>query len=284
MIPEEVRTWLIDNNFGEVRSTQSISGGCINNGITLRSESGEAFFLKTNYNNPDDMFRREEEGLLALRVDDGPIVPEPFLSGDHFLLLEFLSPAPRIENYWSEFGKRLAALHRHTNPLFGFQHDNYIGSTFQPNPWTIDGVEFFNKHRLRYQAHLAMRKGLLDQSDVKRVETIASRLRDLVPEQPASLLHGDLWSGNAISDADGAPAIIDPAAHFGWAEAELAMTALFGAFPKIFYDSYQEINPLDPGFESRYPIYNLYHLLNHLNIFGGGYLGQVKVILRKYAR
>jgi fructosamine-3-kinase len=111
---------------------------------------------------------------------------------------------------------------------------------------------------------------------------LAARLPQLVPQQPASLLHGDLWSGNAISDRHGAPAIIDPAVYYGWAEAELAMTALFGAFAESFYQAYQEMRPLESGWRERFDIYNLYHLLNHLNLFGESYLGEVRAILRRY--
>jgi fructosamine-3-kinase len=114
------------------------------------------------------------------------------------------------------------------------------------------------------------------------VENLTAQLKDLIPVEPASLLHGDLWSGNAITNSQGGPAIIDPAAHYGWAEAELAMTTLFGAFPNAFYQAYEEVRPLEPGYYARFPLYNLYHLLNHLNIFGRGYLGQVQAILRRF--
>jgi len=174
-------------------------------------------------------------------------------------------------------------LHQHTQARFGFEHDNYIGSTRQPNPWMENGYQFFAEQRLVFQAHLAYQKGLFSPGDLKSVEKIAAQLPDLIPLQPPSLLHGDLWSGNAITDDQGAPAIIDPAAHYGWAEAELAMTVLFGSFPSVFYQAYEEVRPLEAGYFSRFQIYNLYHLINHLNIFGRGYLGQVHAILRKYA-
>jgi fructosamine-3-kinase len=174
-------------------------------------------------------------------------------------------------------------MHSHTNTRFGFEHNNYIGSTEQPNPWTDDGHKFFAEHRLLFQARMALSRGLLGKSDLNEVESIVNKLPDLIPVQPASLLHGDLWSGNAMSDSTGAPAIIDPAAHYGLAESELAMTTLFGSFPAIFYRAYEEVRPLEPGYQARFSIYNLYHLLNHLNIFGRGYLGQVQAILRRYA-
>ncbi len=282
-IPPDVTNWLMANRFGQVQSVESVSGGCINNGTRLVLDRGETLFLKTNPTAPKDMFAREAEGLQALCVPGAPRVPRPLLNGTDFLLLEDLHPASHRSDYWQEFGLRLATLHNQVNKLFGFTNDNYLGSTHQPNPWTLDGFEFFAEHRLGFQARLAFSKGYLAFHDVKRVEKLASRLTDLIPVQPASLLHGDLWSGNAISDAGGMPAIIDPAVYYGWAEAELAMTALFGAFPSIFYQSYQEVHPLETGFRERFPIYNLYHLINHLNLFGSGYAAQVHAILDRFA-
>jgi fructosamine-3-kinase len=283
MPPKQVSDWIHQQGFGEVVSIRPVGGGCINNGARLVTAAGRTLFLKTNPDTPVDMFAREAEGLQALGVPDGPRVPRPLLHGAEFLLLEDLSPAPRRQDYWPDFGRRLAALHNHTGPRFGFEHDNYIGSTPQPNPWTDDGFTFFAEHRLTFQARLARQRGLLSKDEVSRVERLCARLPELVPAQPASLLHGDLWSGNAMTDESGAPAIIDPAVHYGWAEAELSMTALFGAFPDAFYDAYQEVRPLASGYYQRFPLYNLYHLLNHLNLFGSGYWGQVMAILKRHA-
>jgi protein-ribulosamine 3-kinase len=288
MVNESVLEWLAREGFGELRSTQPVSGGCINNGARLQTKSGKSFFLKTNRQAPPDMFAREAEGLTALgSVGEGskqsPRVPKVFLYGQHFLLLEDLNPAQRKPDYWPVFGRQLAVLHNCTNPQFGFDHDNYIGSTPQPNTWQEQGALFFAEYRLGFQARLAQRQGLLGPADVRRVQSLAERLPDLVPVQPASLIHGDLWGGNAISDENGGPAIIDPAAHYGWAEAELAMTTLFGSFPEAFYQAYQEVRPLEPGYRARFPVYNLYHLLNHLNLFGSGYLAQIRMILRRFA-
>ncbi|MEA2007604.1 MAG: fructosamine kinase family protein [Chloroflexota bacterium] len=281
-IPERVQTWLEKNGYGAVVSSQAASGGCINNGVVLATTTGDTVFLKTNRHAPPSMFAREWEGLAALRVEGGPTVPRALLQGDAFLLLEDLSPAPRCAGYWATFGRQLATLHTYTNHQFGFSHDNYIGSTPQPNPWTEDGYLFFAEQRLEFQAHLARERGLLSLADAKKVKNIAHRLEDLIPDQPASLIHGDLWSGNAITDAQGAPAIIDPAAHYGWPEAELAMTSLFGTFPREFYYAYQEIRFLEPEYRDRFPLYNLYHLLNHLNLFGTGYLRQVRSVIGQF--
>jgi fructosamine-3-kinase len=282
MIPEAIVIWLQENGFGEMVNAQAVGGGCINQSTRLKTTSGDHFFLKTNRSTPADMFEREAQGLTALAAGAGPRTPEVFCSGSDFILLEDLEPAPRRADYWLQFGRELAALHQHTRSEFGFDHQNYIGSTVQPNEWHPDGYVFFAEKRLLFQAGLASRRGLLGRSDEKQVEILAARLPQLVPQQPASLIHGDLWSGNAICDRHGAPAIIDPAVYYGWAEAELAMTALFGAFPETFYRSYGEARSLEKGWRERFDIYNLYHLLNHLNLFGGGYLGDVRAVLRRY--
>jgi protein-ribulosamine 3-kinase len=147
-----------------------------------------------------------------------------------------------------------------------------------------DGYQFFGEQRLLFQARLANRRGLLGKEQMEQVERLAAHLSQLIPSQPASLIHGDLWGGNAITNQRGEPVLIDPATHYGWAEAELAMTALFGSFPDVFYKAYQEVRTLDADFQGRFPIYNLYHLLNHLNLFGSSYLGQVLQILRRFSR
>jgi protein-ribulosamine 3-kinase len=282
MIPEEVKCWLLEQGFGEVTTNRGVGGGCISNGAILITSTEASFFLKTNPSAPHDMFEREAEGLASLNKDDAPLVPAAFLVGKNFLLLENLSPAPVKPNYWELFGRQLAVLHKYTGSQFGFEHDNYIGSTPQPNGWLESGYDFFAERRLNFQARLAHQRGLFSKQVLVQVERLSARLKDFVPVQPASLIHGDLWSGNVISDAQGNPVIIDPAAHYGWAEAELAMTTLFGSFPESFYRAYQEINPLVPGYRKRFYLYNLYHLINHLNLFGRSYLDQVQGVLRQY--
>ncbi len=280
--PKPVVDWLSRNDFGQVVEGQSVGGGCINHASRIRASTGMTFFLKTNHSAPADMFSGEAGGLTALQAPGGAHIPTPYLHGSDFLLMEDLSPAARRPDYWPVFGRQLALLHNQTQARFGFFHDNYIGSTPQPNHWTEDGYSFFLEQRLMFQARMAHQSGLLPFDEVDQVERLARRLPDLIPVQPASLIHGDLWSGNAITDAGGWPALIDPAVHYGWAEAELAMTALFGSFPDTFYRAYQEIRPLEKNFRHRFPIYNLYHLLNHLNLFGLSYKSAVNAILKEF--
>lgn len=283
MIPEKVRDWLAEQGHGQITGWRGVGGGCINNGMRLTTTSGHSFFLKTNRSAPPDMFAQEAAGLLALDVPDGPRVPRPFLHGPDFFLMEDLTPARPAKDYWQKFGRQMAALHNHTSPKFGSDEDNYIGRTPQPNDWMEDGYQFFARRRLNFQAEMAAKNGLLEFQEVAKISAIASRLRELVPEQPASILHGDLWSGNSMTDAKGQPAIIDPAAYYGWAEADLAMMTLFGSPGAGFWDAYNEVRPLEPGWRERFSLYNLYHLLNHLNLFGRGYYAQVMSTAQQFA-
>lgn len=283
VIPEIVVSWLIENDYGIVIAANTVGGGCINHCSRLETIQGETFFLKTNQNSPDDMFSCEAQALIHLSGKGGPRVPKPYLWGRTFLLLEDLKPAPRQINYWKYFGQKLAALHTNTADMFGFEHDNYIGSNPQRNSWIDDGHKFFADQRLLFQAQIAYDHKLLDKGEIRLLEGMIKRLPELVPRQPASLIHGDLWSGNVITGSNGEPAMIDPAVYYGWAEAELAMTALFGGFSQEFYNSYNSTRPLVPGWRNRLEIYNLYHLMNHLNLFGWGYRSQVVNIINKYS-
>jgi fructosamine-3-kinase len=282
-IPIAVAEWLSEQKLGQAVRLDQVGGGCINNGASLVTETGKRFFLKTNHSCPVDMFAREAEGLRALaEAEGGPRVPEVYLHGPGFLLIEDLAPEPRARNYWEDFGCQMAALHNCTAEKFGFNADNYIGVTPQPNPWTTDGYEFYTRHRFAYQAEIASQRGLLAPQELAQVTELAFRLPELVPTQPASLLHGDLWSGNQISDGHGNPAIIDPAVYYGWAEADLAMMVLFGSPGGGFWEAYNEVRPLESGYRERFGLYNLYHLLNHLNLFGRSYHGQVVSTLRRF--
>jgi fructosamine-3-kinase len=282
-LPPAVVDWCRQEGHGAVTRQESVGGGCINNGSRLFTTGGATFFLKTNAQAPQGMFAAEAHGLEILRGAAGPRVPQALLWGDDFLLVEDLPPESPAMDFWPALGRRLAQWHDHTSPRFGFDQDNFIGSTPQSNPWTEDGHAFFAEHRLLYQARLAREKGLLTHRDQLRVESIARRLVDLVPQQPASLIHGDLWSGNVIAGPAGEACLIDPAAHYAWAEAELGMTELFGGFDPSFYESYVETRAPAPAWRERLPLYNLYHLLNHVNLFGGGYLAAVRRTLDRFA-
>jgi fructosamine-3-kinase len=282
-VHSDVIRWIAENHLGSITSLEAANGGCIHQVLRVQTSSGKRFFLKQRPGRNADVFQREAEGLEALRVPGGPAIPDVYLAGEKYLLLSDLQPAPRCKDFWLIYSRQLAEIHLQTNPRFGFGSDNYIGSNPQKNPWMDDGWEFFREARLEKQIKWARDLSRLDNEDLKKLKKLMGRLPDLIPEQPASLIHGDLWSGNLITNQDGFPALIDPAVYYGWAEADLAMAELFGHYPDKFYSAYTEIHPLEDGYRSRFPLYNIYHLLNHLNIFGGGYLPQIHSLLDRFA-
>jgi fructosamine-3-kinase len=253
-----------------ITSEERVAGGCIHDCYRV-SIAGAARFLKTNSAEHQDAFAAEADGLAALRAA-GMRAPEPISHGvagaRAYLVLEHLDLGGRKD--FAALGRMLATAHRIPGPRFGWHRNNYIGATPQQNGWSDDWSEFWTERRIRPQLELARRNGFrLDFPET-------SVLKGHEP-QPA-LLHGDLWSGNAGFTAAG-PVVFDPAVYYGDREADLAMTELFGGFPREFYEAYDKAWPLDEAYERRKPIYNLYHLLNHLNLFGAGYLGQVKSTL-----
>jgi protein-ribulosamine 3-kinase len=236
------------------------------------SIGGAQRFLKTGPGRYAEVLAAEAEGLAALR-GAGARAPEAFACGrvgaTAYLLLEHLEL--HTAGDFAALGRMLAKLHRTTGPRFGWERDNFIGPTPQANGWCEDWQEFFVERRLRPQLELARANGF-------SVEMPS--LSSLEGHKPRpSMLHGDLWSGNA-GFHEGEPVIFDPAAYYGDREADLAMTELFGGFPPAFYSSYEQAFPVEKGYSSRKNLYNLYHLLNHLNIFGGSYLEQVNATLR----
>jgi fructosamine-3-kinase len=271
-----------------------IGGGCIADARVATFEDGTRVFVKCAAGAPE-MFRREAEGLRALAAAKAIRVPQVLAVDEQALVLEMIRQAPKKRGFAEAFGQNFAMLHRHRGKACGFPHDNFIGSTRQLNqpldgPWdqaADDGStwpEFFMERRLRFQVRLAASGGhgnelehLLDRAEARIIELLSAAI-----EVPA-ILHGDLWSGNFIVDDRGEACLIDPAVYYGHREADLAMTRLFGGFEPAFYNAYAEAWPLAPGHEDRLPIYQLYHILNHLNLFGGGYFGQSKRILQHYA-
>ena len=271
-----------------------IGGGCIADARVATFEDSSKVFVKCAAS-PPEMFIREAEGLRALAAAAAIRVPEVLAVNEHSLVLEMIRQAPKKRGFAEAFGQGFAMLHRHRGKACGFPHDNFIGSTRQLNqpldgPWdqaADDGSrwpEFFMERRLRFQVRLAASGGhghelehLLDRAEAPIIELLSAVI------EPAALLHGDLWSGNFIVDECGEACLIDPAVYYGHREADLAMARLFGGFEPAFYCAYAEAWPLMPGHEDRLPIYQLYHVLNHLNLFGSGYFSQSKQILQKYA-
>jgi fructosamine-3-kinase len=187
-------------------------------------------------------------------------------------------------HFWSAFGQGVVALHEHTGDAFGFEQDNFIGRLPQHNDTERTWPRFFRSQRLAPQVRMARERGAWQSEWDTPLETLYRRLPDLLPKQPPpSIVHGDLWSGNFMVTAVGEAALVDPAAYYGHREVDLAMTELFGGFDEAFYQSYRAAWPLEPGYEERRSIYNLYHLINHLNHFGGRYAGSVASTLQAFA-
>jgi len=276
--------------FGEdiqIKSYQKVSGGCINNGLKINSSIGN-YFLKWNEKKIKDLFLIEEKGLkLISELIEKPLsVPKVIgsghLRGKDYLLLEYIQKSQLNHSFWKEFGHGIAKLHLHSSNYFGLPYDNYIGSLPQNNSKHLNWVDFYIENRLEVQLGLAIYNGYVDQSFAKRFRYLYSQLPGLLSDEPPSLLHGDLWSGNFMVNQEGSPCLIDPAIYYGNREIEIAFTQLFGGFNTEFYSSYQEQYPFVPGWEERIPIYHLYPLLVHLNLFGESYLLDINRILRRY--
>ncbi len=273
-----------------IKSSRTVSGGDINEAYAVTISTGDMCFLKKNRGRERSFFEAEAVGLAALAKTGAVSVPEVYAvgtdGGSAFLLMSYINSGSRRNDYWEVFGRELAMMHRAetesdtAQPKYGFISDNYIGATPQLNDGRASFVEFFRDCRLSPQFERA--SGYFSQSEVRRINEFMDHLDRyyIEPENPA-LLHGDLWGGNVITGDDGRAWLIDPAVYVGHPEADLAMTELFGRFPEAFYKSYQEVNPLQPGYAERREYYNLYHLLNHLNLFGASYLSSVRRILSK---
>lgn len=262
---------------------QSVGGGCINSAYRI-SEGVRSYFVKLNTVDGLEMFEAEADGLHALRAPAALKVPEPvatgLAAGQAFIAMEDVSLGGSGSG--ARFGQELAALHRTTQSRFGWFRDNTIGSTPQYNDEADDWIAFWREQRLGAQLSMAAGKGhggQLQKLGEELMSAFPALFTDYTP-QP-SLLHGDLWSGNYAYTSDGEPVIFDPAVYFGDREADIAMTELFGGFGGDFYAAYDEAWPLDPGYSVRKSLYNLYHILNHLNLFGGGYGEQAVGIMRR---
>jgi fructosamine-3-kinase len=197
-------------------------------------------------------------------------------------VLSYIDSGKLSDNYWDLLGQSLAEIHSHTQSTFGLSFNNYIGSLPQNNQPIANGFAFFFEQRLLPQAGMAFYNELLSKSTYEALLRLRDRLPDLLPAERPALLHGDLWSGNVMITEDGTPALIDPAVYYGFREADLAHTRLFGGFDSRFYDAYNEAFPLEAGFDERVPIYNLYPLLVHVNLFGSGYVSGVERILKPF--
>ena len=242
-------------------------------------------FVKTS---DEDIFGPEVAGLESMRQTDAIRIANVIGVGkckQHALVLEAIESSAPSEDFFDRFARQLAAMHRHGSAdRFGFEHDNFLGATQQFNPWTESWCEFLSQSRIEFQLKLARDNGHGGSELQKLGERLLGRLDSLIggsAEQP-TLIHGDLWSGNWLCDRRGEPALIDPAVYYANRESEFGMTTLFGGLPPRFYAAYNEAWPMEDDWEDRVAIYRLYHLLNHLNLFGSSYLADCLTILRQF--
>ncbi|MBD2501995.1 fructosamine kinase family protein [Anabaena azotica] len=267
----------------QTQQKRSLSGGCINQGYAV-SDGTLTYFVKLNQASQVAMFEAETLGLEQMLATNTIRVPKPICWGvagnSGYIVLEWLEMGSGNSASWEEMGRRLAMMHKATSAQgYGWDMNNTIGSTPQINTWTADWIQFYAKHRLGYQFQLARRRG----GSFPQQDELLAALPEILADhqvQP-SLVHGDLWGGNAGCTVAGEPVIFDPATYFGDREVDIAMTELFGGFPAAFYQGYNQVFPLDAGYEKRKTLYNLYHILNHFNLFGGGYASQANRMIEK---
>ncbi len=285
-IPTQVSALCQSQGFGSIVACQLLKGGAISRTRRLITTSQQPLILKQSQQAPTDLYGREAEGLRTLTLPNCPRIPQVWLTGASFLLLEDLGALPPPEaNLWETFGRAVATLHTYTHPHFGFFHDNYLGLLPQWNGWREDGHAFFAENRiLRYLGEPLCEQTLSPQ-DRQSLESLCRRLPQLVPLQPASLLHGDLYSGNMQCGAQGEPALIDPAVYYGWAEAELSMVRQQGGVPASFFEAYCEVRPLESGWWERLELLYLREILSMIAHFGDQYgsLGALRTVLAKFA-
>ncbi len=269
-----------------IQSQQPVSGGDINQTFRLITNAG-SFFLKVNHSSMNDMFQKEFEGLYLLHQTNTIKIPQPFIHGSFedqiFLVTEFIQKGNPPNNFWQTFAHQLATLHQCSNNVFGLSTNNYIGSLHQQNNFCKTWSEFYATQRISPLAKLAFDQHKFSKEDIQLTEKLCKRFNDLLPEEKPSLLHGDLWSGNFMCDDKGEPVIYDPAVYYGNREMDVAMSLLFGGFDKSFYDEYNQVFPIQPGWKERMRLCQLYPLLVHLILFGGHYYYSVIEIIRAYA-
>lgn len=295
-LQKEIEEALGENLCRGVRivNSRAVGGGCINTCEVVKTDGGERYFVKSNAGVAEDFFTREAEGLLAIAATESLRVPKPIVAGGgpqgetakcaHFLIMEYLESARPCDDFDEKMGRGLAGMHRATAEQFGLDADNFIGTTEQPNLPHESWAEFFATRRLGHQLDVARRRGYATAELEKGIDLLTAKLPDLFGNRAPlpSLLHGDLWGGNFMIGPEGEPVLIDPAVYYGDREADLAMTELFGRFESVFYSAYEEAWSLDAGYEERRDIYNLYHLMNHMNLFGLSYMSGVMNIVRRY--
>ncbi|MDG1330824.1 MAG: fructosamine kinase family protein [Crocinitomicaceae bacterium] len=277
---------VLKNHFGSdftIDQGLPVHGGDNNQVYKLLTSEG-TFLIKINQSSSPELFEKEAKGLELLTKNAAFRIPtilavDSFLDGQ-FILLEYISSGEKTPGYWKEFGEQLASMHQNTHDYFGLDHNNYIGSLNQPNEFHKKWSSFYFHERILKQLELLDAKQQLS-FNPQQLNALNERIELLFSDQPSSLLHGDLWSGNCMSDERNKPVLIDPAVYYGHREMDLAMTLLFGGFDELFYEAYNQLFPLEKNWRDRLEMCQLYPLLVHANLFGGHYTNSCKNIILK---
>lgn len=269
-----------------ITGTRALGGGCINPAVALETNSKNYFLKYNSAQKHPGMFEAEVKGLALLRSTGALYIPSVIhcgeASGDAFILMELVEQGRPAATFWTDFGSSLARMHKITRSQFGLDHDNYIGSLQQSNREHSTWAEFFMNERIEPQLRLARDAGKINAPVIAHFDSLFIKLGEIFPAEPPALLHGDLWSGNYMRSPQGKACIYDPAVYFGHREMDIAMTKLFGGFTEDFYTGYNNELPLEKGWKQRIDICNLYSLLVHVNLFGGGYVNDVEAIVRRF--
>lgn len=262
---------------------EALRGGNISDVYKLVTDNGMCFLLKTSSGNNSEMYKAEAEGLIELNNSNSFRVPKVITFGTDYIVTEFIEKGKVRTTFNEEFADNLSNLHKFTSKAHGFKSNNFIGSNIQVNSSNHSWKEFFWGNRILFQIKMADKNNLLTKELITLVNKLESKIDAILSHKPLpSLLHGDLWSGNYLIDEKGSPVLIDPAVYYGDKETDLAMMKLFGGFSEKIFEEYQNYQPLPDGWEEREYIYKLYHLLNHMNLFGSGYYHDVLTTIKYY--
>ncbi len=291
MLPNEIREFiqsskLIDTTPISILNCLQLSGGCINEACVLKTNIG-VFFIKWNLKiKYPAMLEKEAKSLEFLSqfnvIDVPDVIYYDFTEKYQFLLLRYIKSSIKIESFWKDFAIKLAILHKQKAAKFGFEFDNFIGSLHQSNNLLENWCDFFIEERLFPMIKLGRDDNKVSTSLIKKFESFFYKIDEIFPKETPSLLHGDLWNGNFMINENGEACLIDPAIYYGFREMDIAMSKLFGGFDNTFYDAYNDFFPMEMGWETRLDYCNLYPLLVHVNLFGGGYINSVERILSKF--
>jgi protein-ribulosamine 3-kinase len=270
----------------EIEEFSVVASGAVNTGAKLVTSEG-TFFVKLNELEIEDFFHSEaaDLGLLRPFLRVPAVIGSGKTFGHNYLITEFinLNLADPQKSTFEMAGAQLANLHLNTSPQFGLDHNNFLSSLPQDNQWKTDGINFLIQNRILPMVGRCLMEEKISIDLYKRIENLYGRLGKIIPDDAPALLHGDLWSGNLISDKTGFPIYIDPSCYFGLRESELAFTYLFGGFENSFYEAYLDVFPLEPGFGERVSVYHIHPLLVHVLLFGSGYIAGIERILKRFS-